>query len=558
MAVTGLVGAGCSLAVALRADGVSGVQIALLQWISVPYVAAGLVAWWRRPASRLGPLMIAGGFASGLSSLQVVSSDLPYTVGSLFDILPAALFLHVYLAFPDGHLRSRFERAVVAAAYVAAVGLQLVKMSLGSAGAGDLLTLWSRPDVAQTVERAQLLSLSALCLAGIGVLARRRREAGRPLRRSVAVMLDLFAVCLVMLAVLFVMGAFEAPGFRRVQQTTLFVVGLSPLAFLIGLLDARLARSAVADLMVELGRDRSAPDLRSALARALGDPSLTLAYWLPDFDRYADQHGRPVDVPGRGRGATTVVDRDGAPVAVLLHDRALDDDPELLHAVGAAAAITLENGRLQAELQARVEELRQSRARVIEAGQRERRRLERNLHDGAQQRLVALSLELGMLEAQMGDDPAARTRLRLARREISTSLQELRDLARGLHPAVLSGHGLAVALEALAVRAAVPVRLEVDVPDRLPEQVEVAAFYVASESLANVDKHACGTTAGVSVVRTGNRLVVEIVDDGIGGVDDGGSGVRGLRDRVEALGGRLGVRSPSAGGTVVRAELPCG
>jgi signal transduction histidine kinase len=213
---------------------------------------------------------------------------------------------------------------------------------------------------------------------------------------------------------------------------------------------------------------------------------------------------------------------------------------------------------LHAELRARLDELRGSRARIVEAGQTERKRLERNLHDGAQQRLIALSLELGLWEEGVQGDHEASRRLESARREIATSLEELRDVARGLHPAVVSGHGLEVALEQLAARGPVPVRLKVAVGTRLPERLEVAAFYLVSESLANIGKHANATSATVEVSRNDGQVVVEVVDDGIGGADtELGSGLRGLADRVEALEGRLRIWSPKGGGTRLRAEIPC-
>jgi signal transduction histidine kinase len=245
-------------------------------------------------------------------------------------------------------------------------------------------------------------------------------------------------------------------------------------------------------------------------------------------------------------------------VAALVHDASLDDEPELLNAVTAAAGIALENGRLHAELKARLEELRGSRARIVEAGQKERQRLERDLHDGAQQRLIASSLELGLLEERFDGDAEARTRLSRVREEIVTSLEELRAVARGLHPAVVSAHGLEIALEQLAARAAVPVQLSVEVDGRLPERVEVAVFYIVSESLANIGKHASATSAVVDVARTSGQVVVEVTDDGVGGADtERGSGLRGLADRVEALDGRLRVWSPKGGGTRLRAEMPC-
>jgi len=559
-AAVGLIAPIYSVTLALRVNHVSQVQLVLIEWISVSYILAGLIAWFRRPDSRLGMLMIAGGFAIGLSTLQFEHQAHLYTAGAVFDILPAAIFLHVFLAFPDGRLRSRFERVIVAGAYFSALALQLVKMGLGTNGPDNLLVISMHPGAAGVVEKVELLSMSAFCVAGIAVLARRQRHSGRPRRRSIALLIDSFAVGLLLVAVLFAIADFEVlnAAFRPIQRAMLVVIGLSPVVFLIGLLDVRLARSAVGDLVLELRADPAPADLRDALARALCDPSLTLAYWLPDFRSYGDLDGRAVEVPDRNGRATTLIDRDGAHIAALLHDPALDDERKLLDAATAAAGIALENARLHAELKARLEELRGSRARVLAAGQKERQRLERNLHDGAQQRLIALSLELSLLEQRLSGDPEACARLDQARGEIARSLEELRDVARGIHPAVLSGHGLEVALESMVARAPLPVRLRVDLAGRLRESHEVAAYYVVSESLANIGKHAHASSATIEVAQRHGQVVVEVVDNGIGGADtEGGTGLRGLADRVEALGGRLRVWTPVGGGTRVRAEIPC-
>jgi PAS domain S-box-containing protein len=205
------------------------------------------------------------------------------------------------------------------------------------------------------------------------------------------------------------------------------------------------------------------------------------------------------------------------------------------------------------------DELRRSRARLVEASDVERRRLERNLHDGAQQRLIALSLELQMYAGNLADDPTAQSQIEAARKEIAVSLDELRAVARGLHPAVVTGHGLGVALVSLAAGSPVPVKLNVAIEERLDESIEVAAYYVVSESLANIGKHAKATTVTIEVIRECDEVVVEVVDDGVGGADtERGSGLRGLADRVEALGGQLRVWTPSGGGTRVRAQMPCG
>jgi signal transduction histidine kinase len=502
--------------------------------------------------------MLAGGFASGLSALQLTHVDALYTVGGVFDILPAALFLHVCLAFPDGRLRSRLERALVAGAYASAMGLQLVKTSFGAFGTHSLIEVSAQPGIVRITQHVQLLTVATVCLAGVAVLGARRRQAGRPRRRSLALLIDFFALGLVMIAILFTVGTFDGPAFLEIQRATLVVIGISPIVFLLGLLDAQLGRSAIGDLVLELRADPTPADLRDALAGALRDPSLALAYWLPDFETYVDFDGRPLELPGENGRTATLIDRKGTRVAALIHDRALDEEPQLLEAVGAAAGMSVENGRLQAELRARLDELRESRARVIDAGNKERQQLERNLHDGAQQRLIALSLELSLLEQKLGDQPELQARLDEAGREIAVTLAELRAVAHGIHPAVLTGHGLAVALESLTARAPLPVSLTVDVKERLPERVEVAAYYVVAESLTNIAKHANAGAASVALTNTAAGLVVEVVDDGVGGADtEAGSGIRGLADRVEALGGRLRIWSAHGSGTRVKAEIPC-
>ena len=564
LALGGLAAAASSLTFALTNDAIGSdlgepLVLALLSvWITVSYVLCGLLAWWHRPGSRFGPLMVVAGFVNYLTTLMWTSSDVAFTVAQALDFVPPILFLHVFLAFPSGRLQNRFERILVLVGYVTAVGLELVRMTLGGFGPRNLLEVDPNPEAALVVLRVQLVSVSGFCLLGIGVLVARRLRAGRPLRRSARLLTDAFGLALVMLAVLFLSLAYGGPATAQIRWATFVAIGLAPAAFLIGLLHSRLARSTVGDLFVELQEDPAPADLRDALARALRDPSLTLAYWLPEFGCYADLDGRRVELPSEDGRATTLIDRDGAHVAALLHDPALRDEPALLDAVTAAAGIAIDNGRLHAELRARLQELRGSRIRVIEAGQKERQRLERDLHDGAQQRLIALSLELSRLEERLDADPDARMRLDQARREISRSLDELRAVAHGIHPAVVSGHGLEVALEQLAARAPVPVRLNVTVPGRLPEHLEVAAFYLVSESLTNIGKHARATSATVEVARADGQVVVEVVDDGVGGADtERGTGLRGLADRVEALDGRLRVWSPGGGGTRLRAEIPC-
>jgi signal transduction histidine kinase len=534
-------------------------RVLLVWWITLPYIFVGMVAWRRRPDSFFGPLMILAGFVTQLSILQWSNQPLFNTVGQLCDLVAAAVWLHVFLAYPTGRLAGRVERVVVIIGYVATVGLQLVILMLGGFNDLHVLTVVKRQTAAEAVQNLQLLMLGALALIGVGLLWWRWRSLPRWQRRRPAqILINCFSLTLVMLAALMLAGAFQLPGFEIIRLATFAVAGLAPLAFLAGLLDARLAKGGVGELVVQLQADPT-PDLRELLAHALRDPTLSLIYWLPQYGSWADQDGNPATLPEPDSSRrVTLVEHDGEQVAALVYDATLGDEPELVEAVSAAAGIALENGRLEAELRARLQELQGSRSRVVEAQQNERRRLERNLHDGAQQRLVALALELGLLAEQANNDPATQDRLHRARSEVSESLDELRDIARGLHPAVVSGHGLAVALESLVAVTPLEVQLNTHGLPRLSEPVEVAAYYVVSESLTNAAKHAQAKRVTVDVAVTDGTLIAEIVDDGIGGADsERGTGLRGLADRVEALNGRLRVWSAAGSGTRVRAEIPC-
>jgi signal transduction histidine kinase len=548
-AVGGVVALGLS-------SGVAPGHVAIICWLSTAYLGSGLVAWRCRPANRFGPLMIVTGVATLASTLIWADDDLfLHTIGQALDLVPLVMIVHVFLTFPTGRLHGRWEKLLIGTGYVTAIGGQLIAMALGGLDP-HRIAIVQEPGLAKVIYDAELVVVSVVALAGVALLTSRRLTRGRALRRSLSLLVDSFTIGLVMIATLLIVGAFGGPAFPVIQRISLFLLGVAPVAFLAGLMSARLARTAVGELVVELRGNPA--DLRAPLARALRDPSLEVLYWLPPFGTWADQDGRAVDLPADPGRVTLIDDDDGEPMAALVHDTALRDEPALLDAVSAAAAIALRNGRLQTQLKANVEELRGSRARVLEAGQRERQRLERDLHDGAQQRLVALSMNLGVLQTRMGGDAEADALLTEARTEIAVSLAELRDLARGLHPAVVSDHGLAVAVESLVARAPVPVRLRVDLGGRLDESIEVAAYYVVCESLANIGKHARARSASVDLIRTDGWLVVEVIDDGVGGADtERGSGLRGLADRVEALGGRLRVWTPVGSGTRVRAELPC-
>jgi signal transduction histidine kinase len=346
------------------------------------------------------------------------------------------------------------------------------------------------------------------------------------------------------------------------QTLALVAFAVLPFAFLAGLVRSRYSRAgAVGALIERLTSPDDDQSLAQALAEALGDRSLKLVYWRPTAGHYVTYDGRAVElpVPGSGR-AVTEVERDGIRVGAIIHDEALREEPGLVRAVAASAALALENERLEAELRARLDELQSSRARLVEVSMFERRRLERDLHDGAQQRLVALSLQLGLARRRLdaGNPGAAGAMLDAARDELARALEELRELARGIHPAILTDRGLAAAVEALAERAPLTVSLDEMPPERLPAPVEAAAYFVVAEALTNVVKYAGASHAGVRVARSDGYAVVEVRDDGVGGADPaGGTGLRGLADRLAALDGRLEVHSPPGVGTLVRARVPC-
>jgi signal transduction histidine kinase len=297
--------------------------------------------------------------------------------------------------------------------------------------------------------------------------------------------------------------------------------------------------------------------VREALAERLGDRALAIAYWLPEREEFVDERGDPVTLPGPGSAkAWTAVQHRGSRVAAIIHDAELQARPELVEAAAAGAVLALDNERLKADLHARLQELRASRRRIVEAIAEGRRQLERDLHDGVQQRLVSLSLDLQLLRGRT-DDGSSLELLDATIANLGEALDELRDFARGIHPPMLSERGLHPALEALAQRSAVPVELELSVDGRLPREIESAGYFVVAEALTNVAKYARATYARVSASGAGGVLVLEIADDGVGGADPArGSGLRGLSDRVAALDGELTIDSPVGHGTRVRAVIP--
>ena len=537
-------------------------------------ITIGVVVWDRRPENRIGLLLTAAPLAFLLDDLNIVypSSAFAATVGWGTSWLAAPLLAHVILAYPSGRLTSRLDRALVGLGYCFAAGYGLLFMLFYDPRAPHDEDIWEFPSWAlpythvawlDLTEADRVLSwtLFVLALLFLVLLARKIVRAS-PMGRRVVWPL-VFAGCFVVVQFAVQMVLYGEPVNSVTHPTWFWIVGIAPvsipLALAAGLLWGRTARSAVADLVVEL--ERTPPgSVRDALARTLGDPSLEVALWLPERSSYVDGKGQMKELPMPNSGrVVTVLGPVEAPVAALVHDPALLERRALLEAAGAAARLALENERLHATLRLQLEEVRASRARIVQAGDEERRRLERNLHDGAQQRLLGLGLALQLVRAQLG--PAAdgtATLLEEAEDELRAALDELRELARGIHPAILTDQGLEAALRSLAERSPVPVAI-VGVPEtRLGDAVEAATYFLVSESLANVAKYARASSVRINIAERNRHIVVDIEDDGAGGADPvRGSGLRGLFDRVHALDGKLTVESPPGHGTRIHAEIPC-
>jgi signal transduction histidine kinase len=537
------------------------------------FICAGLLAWSRRPENRIGTLMVATGFAWFLAGVSL--SDLPalFTFGNVVGNVYLATAIHMLLSAPSGSLRSRADRRIVTFGYALSTviypPIMLFVDPKEDFDCGDcpenVILVDSNPDLVTALGLVINLMALVLIVSVLWTLIKRWRQASSPERRYYAPMYA--AGVALMIALIAGLGLQSTAGSDSPAAEVVFLLALTPLAavpylFLASFVRARMLQGgAVGELIARLGEAPQPGDLRDALARALGDPSLELVYWLPEDERFVDAEGRPYELPEPATGrAVTKVERDGGCVAAIVYDAMLEDAADHVRAVGAAAALALENERLEAELRAKVGELRASRERMLRIGLEERRRLERDLHDGAQQRLVSMALNLRLARAKLRDDPeAADMLLDAAGEELEAALGELRELARGIHPAVLSDRGLTTALETLASRAPLPVELEHTPPDRLPEAVELAAYFVVAEALTNVAKYASASHATVNVERTNGRLIVEVVDDGVGGANpEDGTGLRGLADRLAVIEGRLEIDSEPGHGTKVTARIPCG
>ena len=781
--------------------------LSLALTVGLSFLISGVIALWRRPDNRTGILLVLVSYFWCLGGLTESNNDWFLTLGMLVNSLALGAFVHLLLAYPSGRLDGRRDRWLVAGTYALVFVGSLAQLLVDRHPNPDCDDCTSTiavtsSDTAHTLVRGIVSVLAlALVIVVLTIVVVRFVRARGALRRALGPVLGTGALVMGVLIAQLVIETFSEDAAEPLYYVFLVAFSLVPAAFLAGVLRARLARSGVGDLLLDLARGTP---IRDALARALADPTLEIAYWHPETGRYASSDGAPLPENGDPRHIS-LVEHGGRPTAALIHDPMLADERELVESVSAAAALWLDNERLQSKLRAQYEfletivnaapsllcsldregrianlneasrrvsgfpeeedvrwqpfwdvyvapderdaarhrfeeaapaheptsfehtfvnqldeevtiawstapifdeqgnvsnvicgglditerrrreqeleverdfagtvantipiflvgvwedasingygpnpafehnlgwaieetagrnlldfvhpddrylagmaiasaangvpserresrwlhkdgstriiawsareilgtegrtvvlvsgadvtqrrlqeeEIRASRSRIVQAGDEARRRLERNLHDGAQQRLVALSLSLRLAQSKVGTDPeGAESVLESAREELAAALDELRELARGIHPAVLTDRGLAAALEALASRLPIPV--EIHTPEvELPQPVEAAAYYVIAEALANVIKYARASVVTVGVTCDESWTRVEVVDDGVGGADaTAGSGLRGLADRVAALEGTLTVESPTTGGTRIVAEIP--
>jgi signal transduction histidine kinase len=539
--------------------------IVLVGW---SFIGGGLLYWRSRPDNHLWAVLIFQGFAWFGSWLYAADNPLLFTFGQLIYPWQYASGLYLVLSFPSGRLRGGLDRAMVAIAiFLVTIGNLFWLLfadshhSMCRTCPANLLEVTRDDAVVAGVFYVFRVSGIVIALTSIGLLAVRWRRASRAQRHAVlpVAVAGVVAFCALIVSYAARLAGMSSPN--AFDAFAFYVSAAVPVAVLAVLIQRRLAHGAVAGLVVELGGPGPVADPREALSRALGDPSLALGYWFAAESRYVDGNGGPVELPAPDSGRRfTVVEREGQPVAVLMYDAALEHNAGLVDSVSAAAGLALENERLQAELRARLVELQASRARLVEATDAERRRIERDLHDGTQQRLVSIAMSLGLAEAKLPADPEhAKPIVAETRDALAVALAELRDLTQGIYPTILTERGLSAALDELCSRSALTAHLRLFLDGRLPIPVETAAYYVVSEALTNAAKHSQATEVRVAASCSGGTLTVEVADDGAGGAGNGkGSGLRGLADRVEALDGRLTVSSPPGQGTTLRAEFPCG
>jgi signal transduction histidine kinase len=549
--------------------------------VAIP-IAVGLYAWHRQPYSRFGRMLVAVGAGWSVTALAGSSDAVLYSTGRVAAWVVEVAFLYTVLAFPSGRLAGRVDRALVAVA-----ALLIVVGYLPTALLADRYPTpspWTEcraacPDnafqivdaepqfVVHGLPAARELVTILLFLGVATVLARRVRTATQLTRIVLTPVLIVATVRLVVYAAAIAVRRVSpnAPAVDVLAWALALLIPAMAIGFLVGLLRWRMFAGGALERLAQGLHDRpDAQRVRSVLAQALGDPSLLLAYWRGKAGGgWVDPDGQRVELPAPGprRSVTGIYDADGRRLAAIVHDDALRAHPDLVEAAATFAIMALENDRLGAQVESSVREVRDSRARIQATADEERRRIERDLHDGAQQRLVGLRIKLELAEELMPWDPVhGRKLLHEIGDDTEEALEEVRSLAHGVYPALLARQGLTDALREVVLRSPIPARLEAAGIGRYPELVESAVYFCSLEAMQNASKHASGATEVVVALSDDGMLRFEVRDDGAGfdPATTSGAGLSNMHDRLAAVGGELSILSAVGGGTRIIGTVPAG
>jgi signal transduction histidine kinase len=545
----------------------SAFELSLFLAVGLAFVVAGVTAWRSRPTRNPGVLLCISGWLWLASGVRRSSDPVAFTLGVTLTLMYQPPLLQLALSFPSGLLRSRAEKAGVTFFYVSWLLAPVagwaffdprLHIKVGESTSRNLLLLWDSPALMDTVGNGVRTFQISVGVAIVVVLIARWRAGTKAYRSAflplwLAVIVKTAATVWVSLAVIQVSGSLSSEALLWQYPATAVV----PLAVLFGLWRYRFARGSLGDLMVEVGSAPVGDRLIAALRRSVHDPTLTLLRWSPDQAYFVDGNGVPRMLPDASTGrASMVLERRGVPVGALIFDEALQDQPQLLAAVRSATSLSLDNQQMEQQLRDQLIEVRRSRERIVTAGDSRRRQLERDLHDGAQQRLVAVAMELARAK-RATELREVHNLVGLASVELSEALEELRELARGVFPPSLREKGLAGSLSALVERSSMPVELDFRTQHALPPHVEVAAYFICAEAVTNATKYAEAPSMRICIDGNESEMRMEITDNGIGGARPGpDGGLLGITDRAAALGGWLSIDSPGGKGTTIRAVLP--
>ena len=542
-------------------------ELTLFLLVGLAFVLAGVTAWRSRPFRNPGLLLVVAGWLWLASGIRRSSDPVAFTLGVTLTLMYQPPLLQLALSFPSGALRTRIEKAAVAGFYASWLLAPVVAWAfldprlhatVGESTSRNLLLLWDSPPLVAALGNAVRTFQISVGIGIVVVLIRRLRAGTKAYRSAflplwLAVIVKTAATIWVSLAVAQLSGSLSSEALLWQYPATAVV----PLAVLFGLWRYRFARGALGDLMVEVGSAPVSERLIGALRRSVHDPTLSLYYCLPGQASFVDSKGSPQALPDGANGrASMILERHGTPVGALVFDEALLDQPQLLAAVRSATSLALENQQMEQQLRDQLVEVRRSRERIVTAGDSRRRQLERDLHDGAQQRLVAVSMELARAQ-RARDSQEVRSLVEQAQADLSDALEELRELARGVYPPSLRERGLAGSITALAERSPLPIKLDIKGCNGLPAHVELAAYFICAEATTNAAKYANASLVGICIDGNEGEIRMEITDNGIGGAQPGpDGGLLGIADRAAALGGTLAIDSPAGKGTTIRAVLP--